>query len=434
MPRKRQKFFEDKEKGIYKARFYGLGNVKNPPQRTLCTVDEVLYRDPINKKGRRTKQAAIKYLEKLWEKTFQELSREKKQEEKKREQEKKPNSIYWLFDQFLSSMKSMVRLGQRDQNTLDKYTYAIRYYKQTHRDHLIERRYFNSNRVSQFLATMQKSGCSDRSIWNYCISIKSVLNWGYEQFDEDDERYVKDLIKFKLPPKPKTQPVLYTTDEVTFLENDILEDYRERLKKLREAKKAGRPVARKGKELLGVFLLYKTVFLIKNTGMRKGEVLHLPYEHINLDRGQIEITDVVVRKRKRVKNRIEIQEEIWSPKGNKSRRVIDISKNKGLMDFLKYDMSIKPDEERYFLGDGTGILYFGEPKNLWRAGKKRVEKLGINGVKPFHSLRGWAITYLLSQGHPIPMVQDMVGHEDPATTIGYWNLMKNSSSDLVGQL
>ncbi|MBT3226310.1 MAG: site-specific integrase [Deltaproteobacteria bacterium] len=60
--------------------------------------------------------------------------------------------------------------------------------------------------------------------------------------------------------------------------------------------------------------------------------------------------------------------------------------------------------------------------------------MGISGIKPFHSLRGWAITLLLAQGHPILMVQDMVGHEDAKTTMGYWNLMKNSSSELVGHL
>jgi len=105
-----------------------------------------------------------------------------------------------------------------------------------------------------------------------------------------------------------------------------------------------------------------------------------------------------------------------------------------LLDFLEYDISIKQEGEKYFLGNGNGVLFYSSTTKLARACRKRVDQLNIKGVKPFHSLRGWAITFLLAQGFPIPKVQDMVGHEDVKTTMGYWNLMQNSSKDLVGHL
>jgi len=191
------------------------------------------------------------------------------------------------------------------------------------------------------------------------------------------------------------------------------------------------------KELFGVYLIYKAVMLIKNTAMRIGEVLYLPYDHINLARGEIEISNVDYKKTvlKRTDERIDTGQ--WRPKGNKSRRIIDISKNQPLLEFLQFDIDNKPDKETMFLGDGTGVLYFGSTNSLTKMARRYVDKteeITNKDVKPFHSLRGWGITFLLSLGIPIPEVQNMVGHEEITTTIGYFNKMQNASGDSIGRL
>ncbi|MBU2645560.1 site-specific integrase [bacterium] len=436
MPRERIKFFYDEERKIIKGRFYGFGNTKNPPQRTLCTFDQAFFRDPVNKKGLRTPQSQEKYLNDQWEKAYQELSRGKTNTERLKKENEKPETIYWLFDRFTEKLINQVNLDQRDHNTLVHYQNAIRYYKKAHRDHPIEPRYFNDDKIALFLDQMRRAGCSERTQWNYSIDIKAILNWGYKQFDEDGKRYVREQIDFEFIKKPKGEPVLYTTKEVIILENKILQDYSQGLKELREWKRKGMAVARAARELLGVYLLYKAIFLIKNTGMREGEVLHLPYKNINLDRQEIEISDVEFINRSRLNGKTVLRSGIWEPKGNKTRRTIDISRNEALLKFLEYDFSIKPEKERFYLGNGEGVLYFSTTARLTRVARKLVDRTdGINKkVKPFHSLRGWAITFLLAQGYPIPKVQDMVGHEDIKTTMGYFNMMENASGDLVGHL
>lgn len=306
-----------------------------------------------------------------------------------------------MFDQFTDKVKTQVALGQRNQNTLVHYNRAIHYYKRAHGDHPLERRFFNEDRVAVFINVMEKAGCSERTIWNCSIDIQSILNWGYRQYDENSERCTKDLIEFQVPKKPKSQLVLYTEREVTRLVNQILTDYTERRQELLELKKKGRKVSRAARELLGVYLLYKAIFLLKNTGMKEGEVLHLPYQNISLDRQEIEITDVEYVTRARLNGQTALKTGVWEPKGNKTRRTIDISRNEALLKFLEYDLSIKPEKERFFMGNGEGILFFSSTARLTRVARNLVDRTeGINKkVKPFHSLRGWAITFLLAQGY-----------------------------------
>ena len=90
--------------------------------------------------------------------------------------------------------------------------------------------------------------------------------------------------------------------------------------------------------------------------MREGETLFLPYDHINLDRGEIEIKGVDYVSKSRLNGTVALKEGHWEPKGNKVYRTVDISENKQLLDFLRWDIENKSPKEKFFMGNGQGVL------------------------------------------------------------------------------
>ena len=71
---------------------------------------------------------------------------------------------------------------------------------------------------------------------------------------------------------------------------------------------------------------------------------------------------------------------------------------------------------------GSGLTGNG----IWHVCLRRMKAVGIEGCSP-HSLRHSFITRMLEAGAPLPLVQLIVGHADPATTMKY-----NHARDLKG--
>jgi len=149
-----------------------------------------------------------------------------------------------------------------------------------------------------------------------------------------------------------------------------------------------------GKRDLAIFeLMYET-------GMRKGEVVRLDLEDVNLAEGEI-----FIRQGKGYKDRL-------IPMG----RVVKLRITEWIEKWRKW--FVGSDEQRavFVTDDGNRL----GDSFIAAALKKYLKKAGLEGYgfSP-HSFRHSCATHLLENGADIRFVQELLGHESLETTVGY---------------
>ncbi len=165
--------------------------------------------------------------------------------------------------------------------------------------------------------------------------------------------------------------------------------------------------------------LYFPIYLLLNTGMRRGELLGLKWKHVHLDEGYI---DVVETKLSVCGNEI-----TDTPKSKSSKRRIPIGGNM-MKEFKSYRLRcekifltrgrrVQPDDYVICRSDGT----FYEPNSFTHAWSRFLEKNGIRHLK-LHGLRHTSATLLLKGGVDVKTISTRLGHADPTlvlTTYGH---------------
>ena len=139
---------------------------------------------------------------------------------------------------------------------------------------------------------------------------------------------------------------------------------------------------------LPTFLL-RIVFADLMTGFRKGNILNLTWEQINLEFRYIELLD------------------------NKGNKHIRKPINSKLFAFLMET----PVEERHgyvFINPLTGDRC----RDIRRPWKKALKEAGISNFR-FHDLRHTVATRMVKQGIPLPVVKEVLDHSDIKTTMRY---------------
>jgi integrase len=197
-------------------------------------------------------------------------------------------------------------------------------------------------------------------------------------------------------------------------------------------------------------------FLALNTGVRRGELLGLRWEDVNLKEGHISINQSLVR----VKSGLIFQE----PKTKLSKRMIGISKTviKELKKHRKLQTGqMKEAAEAY---ENYGLVFCNEigkpidPNNFARhykriferinreienQGKKNKWKPKVIAAKkikpmPFHALRHTFATLCLQQGTDPRTMQEALGHSKVAFTLDVYSgvtaQMKKEAEDKIGNL
>lgn len=142
--------------------------------------------------------------------------------------------------------------------------------------------------------------------------------------------------------------------------------------------------------------LYPLVLCALHTGMRRGEILGLQVQDVDLDRGVIMI-----------------QRSDTGPTKNRQSRTLRMSKV--LRDhFHKRNYLCKPPDALVF-----------KRVDLFRYLRRVFRKLGLPEHYNMHSLRHTFATRALDSGKSIKQVQDALGHTNPTTTINiYWSNIK----------
>ncbi|MEE9544053.1 MAG: site-specific integrase [Rhodospirillales bacterium] len=163
--------------------------------------------------------------------------------------------------------------------------------------------------------------------------------------------------------------------------------------------------------------LHVPVILALTTGMRRGEVLAIRWQDIDLDGAVL----TVIQSLEQTKAGLRFK----PPKSKKSRRRISLSPL--TVDALRRH-KVKQLEERLALGLGkndSGLVFTtveGEPVNPRKFSKDFywiVKRSKIKRVT-FHGLRHTHITQLLKDGEHIKVVSERVGHSSIAITLGVY--------------
>jgi len=348
------------------------------PKRDLATVQEVLYKRTARGLVKRSKVEQAHELDRLYVKKLERI---------KSGTEKKPDeSFSGIMQEWLDYVESF-----RDVKTLKTYQRVRDIFMNVMKaDPVPESKHF-----TRYTEELKKT-MGDNSVNSYIRSLQAFFGWAHEQgryFNEDRR-------------KVKLNTLRVTTKEMGVYTDEQLGTIRERIQaKLDEPK----TVKRQG------WVNEMRVFVLVNlTGMRRAEIHSLKLDDINIGQSHIKIKDCEVTG--------------FKVKGRREERV-PISND--LASFLVDDLTARSQDEKWFLDNGKGAMYWQSEIELSKRFKKHQVALGIEGVKPLHGFRATVCTKLLAQGISPVIVQKLMRHRDINTTLRYLNTSFVSTQEAV---
>jgi len=121
--------------------------------------------------------------------------------------------------------------------------------------------------------------------------------------------------------------------------------------------------------------------------------------------------------------------EIGPPKTKKSRRTISLSREAlAVLDL---------DQPRYLFTNGAGNpVRAQEFYNLaWKPARERAMELGLKKKPRVHDLRHTHASWLVHEGHPLPVIQARLGHENISTTISlYYHVDQRAEQQIAATI
>ncbi|ACX51572.1 integrase family protein [Ammonifex degensii KC4] len=184
--------------------------------------------------------------------------------------------------------------------------------------------------------------------------------------------------------------------------------------------------------------LYPAFALALKTGLRRGEVLGLKWEDVDLERGVLRVRRSLVEAKdpETGKVRLVFQE----PKTEKSRRTVPLTRD--VVALLKSHKARQNEEKLYFgeAYEDNGLVFCTElgkpiwPRNFLRAFHSVLKKAGLERHR-FHALRHTFATLLLASGEELKNVQELLGHERISTTADvYAEVLEDAKKKAVTRL
>lgn len=173
--------------------------------------------------------------------------------------------------------------------------------------------------------------------------------------------------------------------------------------------------------------LYPAFYLAANTGMRRGEVLGLRWEHVNLDAARLVVTQAVLS--------VEYETSVADVKTANSRRAIDLDARTVtvLRAWRKRQL-----EQLILAGRGAGATGFVfartdggplHPDFFSQTFERLVGRTDLPRIR-LHDLRHTHASILLQAGTPVKVVSERLGHASPAFTLNvYQHVLPGMQSD-----
>jgi integrase len=162
-----------------------------------------------------------------------------------------------------------------------------------------------------------------------------------------------------------------------------------------------------GNRLIALYALELTL------GLRRGEVLGLAWEDVDLEKRTLTV--------RRSLQRVSGQLQFGEPKTAKSHRTLALPRE--LIPLLQ-NHRLQQDNARRAAGGAwpnSGLVFTStkgtplEPRNINRAFARAIEKAGLPQIR-FHDLRHTAISQLIAGGTPLVTAQKIAGHSRVSTT------------------
>jgi len=248
----------------------------------------------------------------------------------------------------------------------------------------------NADLISEFTAYLKKKDLRPITINSYLIALGTFLNWLVEQGLIDKRPKIKK-VKYT-----KKFPVIYTRPELKALEGLILQ----------KIKDGGRYQRRWS-------LVYRFFMIARFTGARVGELVHLRWEQIDLEKRIITIKET---ENQQIKGGVE--------------RGIPINS-----DFYQYLKNLRRQSETYYLPDQHNNPFWSDTDPITRTFKRLIKEMGIQKqISPIHAFRYTFATELLSKGVPLVKVQKILGHKKIETTMIYLNADEVGTKEAVEML
>jgi integrase len=182
---------------------------------------------------------------------------------------------------------------------------------------------------------------------------------------------------------------------------------------------------------------YLAYLLALTTGMRRGEILALRWQDVDLNNNQVSVNQSLVR----VKEGGLIFQE---PKTKLAKRTINISNHLStlLQEHQEIQEEIRKSEGINYRSDLDLIFCnnLGEPicpRNITRQFERLLINAGMDRM-PFHSLRHTYSTICLQEKVDIKTIQETLGHHSSAFTMDVYSSvtdrMKRDASDKIDSL
>src|SRR5579872_3672888 len=175
------------------------------------------------------------------------------------------------------------------------------------------------------------------------------------------------------------------------------------------------------------------------TGMRRGELLGLKWQDINLTTGMLQVRRILTRIPSTLSEKKHVYVEA-EPKTQKSRRSVtlpsfaleSLQKHRLLQGETKLRADALWQEHDYVFCTLTGTHL--NPNHVVEELKKILKQAGLPEIR-FHDLRHSAATLLLSLGIHPKVVQELPGHTQISMTMDiYSHVLPGMQQDAMGKL
>jgi site-specific recombinase XerD len=247
-----------------------------------------------------------------------------------------------------------------------------------------------------FLDTLKKN--APKAVYNYCKTARTMWNklikWNYVSSNPFEQ--VELPKRQNLRAAHLTEEMLYKI--MPFIENEVIRDM---------------------------------VAVTFYTGLRRGEVVNITWQDVNLKKDLLTIGNENFKTKTRKQRVIPIHPKVKEILlRNGKSQMSKVKRNEA--DGCEINLVQLPDKKRYVFCKSSGYCFTAD--YLSKQFKKASRKAGIDEAIHFHSIRHGSITGMILKGANVPSVQRIAGHANIQTTMAYTHVGMDDMRDAVGLL